>query len=74
MSQTEYMAIVGVLTAEVVSLVSKRAFSTSLRQSSFTIFFLLQSLAFFDFLFGDPAPTSNLGHRTCGQEQNDEFW
>lgn len=61
-----------VLTAEVESLVSERAFSTSLTELSPAGFFLLlfrDSFPFLTFLFGEPTvPTSNLGHRTCVKE------
>ena len=57
------------LTAEVESLVSESAFSTSPSVLSLGVFFLLllgDSFPFLAFLFGEPTfPTSHLGHRTC---------
>lgn len=58
------------LTAEVESLVSDSARSTSLTLLNPAVFFLLLlgiSFPFLAFLFGEPGfPTSHLGHRTCG--------
>lgn len=67
-----YLSLHTTLTAEVESLVSESAFSTSPSVLSLGVFFLLllgDSFPFLAFLFGEPTfPTSHLGHRTCEEE------